>query len=144
MKKSLLAASLLLIVASSCSKYTEGPHFSIQTRKARLCNDWKLSDYNLNGNNVFDATVTSKMTIDKDGTYSISNFTNELGQLQGTYSHGTWTFGEDETSVLFYEDTATVHATHEYSIKELKSKELVLVEELFQTGDVHRLTFKQQ
>ena len=144
MKAVLFSLSLLTLGLVSCSKFSEGPSFSMYSRKARLCNDWKLSDYVLNGNNVFDAGVTTKMSIDKDGTYSISNYTNELGQIQGTYSHGTWMFGEDETSVFFYADTTTVNPVHEYSVKELRNKSLVLTEEIFQTGDQHRLTFIQQ
>lgn len=144
MKAVLISLSLLTLGLVGCTKFSEGPSFSIQTRKARICNDWKLSDYVLNGNNVFDASITTKMSIDKDGTYSISNYTNELEQIQGTYSHGTWIFGEDNTSVFFYADTTTVNPVHEYSIKELRSKRMVLEEEIFQTGDKHRLTFIQQ
>jgi hypothetical protein len=144
MKAVLFSLSLLTMGLIGCTKFSEGPSFSIQTRKARICNDWKLSDYVLNGNNVFDASITTKMSIDKDGTYSISNYTNELEQIQGTYSHGTWLFGEDNTSVFFYADTTTVNPVHEYSIKELRSKRMVLEEEIFQTGDKHRLTFIQQ
>ena len=144
MKAVLFSLSLFTIGLVGCTKFNEGPSFSIQTRKARICNDWKLSDYVLNGNNIFDASITTKMTIDKDGTYSISNYTNELGQIQGTYSHGTWMFGEDNTSVFFYADTTTINPVHEYSIKELRSKRMVLEEEIFQTGDKHRLTFVQQ
>lgn len=144
MKAVLISLSLLTLGLVGCTKFSEGPSFSIQTRKARICNDWKLSDYVLNGNNVFDASITTKMSIDKDGTYSISNYTNELEQIQGTYSHGTWIFGEDNTSVFFYADTTTVNPVHEYSIKELRSKRMVLEEEIFQTGDKYRLTFIQQ
>lgn len=144
MKAVLFSLSLLTMGLIGCTKFSEGPSFSIQTRKARICNDWKLSDYVLNGNNVFDASITTKMSIDKDGTYSISNYTNELEQIQGTYSHGTWVFGEDNTSVFFYADTTTVNPVHEYSIKELRNKRMVLEEEIFQTGDKHRLTFIQQ
>jgi hypothetical protein len=144
MKAVLFSLSLMTLGLVGCSKYSEGPSFSMQTRKARLCNDWKLSNYIMNGNDVFDPSITTKMSIDNDGTYSISNYTNELGQIQGTYSHGTWTFGEDQTSVFFYADTTTVDPIHEYTIKELRNKRLVLEEEIFQTGDQHRMTFIQQ
>lgn len=144
MKTVLFSLSLLTLGLVGCAKFTEGPSFSIHSRKARLCNDWKLTGYILNGNDVLDASITTKMSIDKDGTYSISNYSNELGQIQGTYSHGTWQFGEDETSLLFYADTTTVNPIHEYSVKELRNKRIVLEEEIFQTGDAHRMTFTQQ
>ena len=142
-----IALSVLFLgsgVLSSCSKFAEGPSFSLQTKKARLCNDWKLADYVLNGDNVYDETVTSKISIDNDGTYSISNFTNELGQIQGTYSHGTWKFDKKETILYMYADTTSINPVHEYTVKELRSKRMVLEEEVFQTGDVHRVTFIQQ
>jgi hypothetical protein len=144
MKRLLFTFSLVTLGLSACSKFSEGPNFSLQTKKARLCNDWKLADYVLNGNNIFDAAVTSKMSIDKDGTYSTSNFSNELGQIQGTYSHGTWKFGGDSTILYMYKDTTTINPVHEYTVKELRSKRMVLEEEVFQTGDVHRVTFIQQ
>lgn len=144
MKSVLFSLSLLTLCLASCAKYSEGPSFSIQTKKARLCNDWKLTNAILNGNDVFEQSITTVMSIDKDGTYSISNNTNELGQIQGTYSHGTWAFGEDQTTVFFYADTTTINPIHEYGIKELRSKRLVLEEELFQTGDQYRMTFIQQ
>jgi hypothetical protein len=37
-----------------------------------------------------------------------------------------------------------VNPIHEYSIKELRNKRMVLEEEIFQTGDKHRLTLIQQ
>jgi hypothetical protein len=43
-----------------------------------------------------------------------------------------------------YEDTTTINPVHEYTVKELRSKRMVLEEEVFQTGDVHRVTYIQQ
>jgi hypothetical protein len=144
MKRIIFSISVLALALSACSKYPEGPSFAIQSKKARLCNDWKLADHVLNGNNIFDASITSKMTIDPDGTYSTSNYSNELGQIQGFYSHGTWKFDEKATKLLMYADTTTINPVHEYTIKELRNKHLVFEEEIFQTGDVHRVTFSQQ
>lgn len=144
MKTVIYSLAVFTLILSGCSKYSEGPAFSIQTKKARLCNDWKLSDYVLNGNNIFDADVTTKLSIDNDGTYSMSSYSNELGQIQGSYSHGTWIFGEGHTSVIFYADTTTINPVHEYTIKELRNKRVVFEEDISFTGDNHRLTFIQQ
>ena len=139
----LAALFISTLLFSSCNKYSEGPNYSMLTRKARLCNDWELKAYSVSGNNAYDVDYTTKLSIDKDGTYSMSKTFNALGQIQGEYSNGRWEFAEKDETLYFYEDT-TSKPTHEYSIKELRNKRLVLEEEIFQTGDQHRLTFIQQ
>ena len=139
----LAALFISTLIFSSCNKYSEGPKYSILTRKARLCNDWELKAYSVSGNNAFDVDYTTKLSIDKDGTYSMSKTFNALGQIQGEYSNGRWEFAEKDETLYFYEDT-TSKPTHEYSIKELRNKELVIVEDIFQTGESHRYTYQPQ
>jgi hypothetical protein len=139
----LAALFISTLIFSSCNKYSEGPNYSILTRKARLCNDWELKAYSVSGNNAFDVDYTTKLSIDKDGTYSISKTFNALGQIQGEYSNGRWEFAEKDEALYFYEDT-TSKPTHEFSIKELRNKELVIVEDIFQTGESHRYTYQPQ
>lgn len=139
----LAALFISTLLFSSCNKYSEGPNYSMLTRKARLCNDWELKAYSISGNNAFDVDYTTKLSIDKDGTYSMSKTFNALGQIQGEYSNGRWEFAEKDETLYFFEDT-TSKPTHEYSIKELRNKELVIVEDLFQTGESHRYTYQPQ
>ena len=139
----LAALFFFFFLFSSCNKYSEGPNYSMLTRKARLCNDWELKAYSVSGNNAYDVDYTTKLSIDKDGTYSMSKTYNALGQIQGTYSNGRWEFAEKDETLYFYEDT-TSKPTHEYSIKELRNKELVIVEDIFQTGESHRYTYQPQ
>ena len=68
---------------------------------------------------------------------------NALGQIQGEYSNGRWEFVDKDATLYFYEDT-TSKPTHEYSIMELRNKELVIVEDIFQTGESHRYTYQPQ
>ena len=139
----LAALFISTLIFSSCKKYSEGPNYSMLTRKARLCNDWELKAYSVSGNNAFEVDYTTKLSIDKDGTYSMSTTFNALGQIQGEYSNGRWEFAEKDETLYFYEDT-TSNPTHEYSIKELRNKELVIVEDIFQTGESHRYTYQPQ
>jgi hypothetical protein len=139
----LAALFISTLLFSSCNKYSEGPSYSMLTRKARLCNDWELKAYSVSGNNAFDVDYTTKLSIDKDGTYSMSKTFNALGQIQGEYSNGRWEFAEKDEALYFYEDT-TSKPTHEFSIKELRNKELVIVEDIFQTGESHRYTYQPQ
>ena len=139
----LAALFISTLIFSSCNKYSEGPNFSMLTRKARLCNDWELKGYTLNGNNVLTVDFTTKLSIDKDGTYSMSKTYNALGQIQGDYTNGRWELVDKDATLYFYEDTTT-KPTHEYSIKELRNKELVIVEDIFQTGESFRYTYQPQ
>jgi hypothetical protein len=139
----LAALFISTLLFSSCNKYSEGPNYSMLTRKARLCNDWELKAYSVSGNNAFDVDYTTKLSIDKDGTYSMSKTFNALGQIQGEYSNGRWEFAEKDEALYFYEDT-TSKPTHEFSIKELRNKELVIVEDIFQTGESHRYSYQPQ
>jgi hypothetical protein len=139
----LAALFISTLIFSSCNKYSEGPNFSMLTRKARLCNDWELKGYTLSGNNALDLEYTTKLSIDKDGTYSMSKTHNALGQIQGEYTNGRWEFVDKDATLYFYEDT-TSKPTHEYSIMELRNKELVIVEDIFQTGESHRYTYQPQ
>jgi hypothetical protein len=143
MRIAIAALFISTLFFSSCHKYSEGPNFSALTRKARLCNDWVLKAYSVSGNNAFNGDFTTKLSIDKDGTYSYSTTTNALGQIQGTYANGRWEFAEKDETLYFYTDTTST-PTHEFSIKELRNKQLVLVEDIFQTGQSHRYTYQPQ
>lgn len=143
MRIAIAALFISTLFFSSCHKYSEGPNFSALTRKARLCNDWVLKAYSVSGNNAFNSDFTTKLSIDKDGTYSYSTTTNALGQIQGTYANGRWEFAEKDETLYFYTDTTST-PTHEFSIKELRNKQLVLVEDIFQTGESHRYTYQPQ
>jgi hypothetical protein len=143
MRIAIAALFISTLFFSSCHKYSEGPNFSALTRKARLCNDWVLKAYSVSGNNAFNGDFITKLSIDKDGTYSYSTTTNALGQIQGTYANGRWEFAEKDETLYFYTDTTST-PTHEFSIKELRNKQLVLVEDIFQTGQSHRYTYQPQ
>jgi hypothetical protein len=139
----LTALFISTLILSSCNKYSEGPKFSMLTRKERLCNDWELKAYSISGNNAFNSDFTTKLSIDKDGTYSMSKTYNAIGQIQGEYSNGRWEFAEKDEALYFFEDS-TSNPTHEYSIKELRNKQIVIVEDIFQTGESHRYTYQPQ
>jgi hypothetical protein len=143
MRIALAALFISTLFLSACNKYSEGPNFSALTRKARLCNDWELTAHTIGGDNAFDSNYTTKLSIDKDGTFSYSVTTNQLGQIQGEYSNGRWEFADKDEVLYFYEDT-TSKPTREFSIKELRNKQLVIVEDIFQTGETHRYTYQPQ
>lgn len=133
MKKSFLGSLVLLLIFTSCSKYPDGPAFSLLTKKERLCNDWVLVEREINGDIFEEGSVKTKMSIEKDGSYSISSTINQLGQLQGEHEHGMWKF--DDTKKLLYLYNKDASGSNEnndpdrtYTIMELRNKKLRLKE----------------
>jgi hypothetical protein len=132
MRNSIFGLFILVIVLSSCRKFSDGPAFSLLTKKARLCNDWVLTTQLRNEEDVTDETVTTKMTIEKDGTYSISSTYDAIGQLQGDYSNGKWAFGDSKDILYLYESVSNQIAeepSRTFKIKELRNKQITIVEE---------------
>lgn len=132
MRKSIFGLFLITLIISSCRKYSDGPAFSLLTKKARLCNDWVLLTQLRNDEDVTDETTTVKMAIDKDGTYSISSTYDALGQLQGNYSNGKWAFGDSKDILYLYENVNNQYddePSRTFKIKELRNKQIKLVEE---------------
>ena len=132
MKKSLYTLFVLTLLITSCSKYSEGPSFSLFTKKDRLCNDWVLLTQLKNDEDVTDDKVTNKLTIEKDGTYSTSATYDALGQLKGDYTYGKWSFGDSKDVLNFFEITnneVPLKPNRTFKIKELRRNQIKLVEE---------------
>ena len=124
MKYFVLLSLVGTFVLSSCNKYSEGPTFSLLTRKARIVNDWTLDSYTKDGTELYDETYELNISIEKDGTYSMSIITPNLGQLQSETSHGTWEFDNDQSSVTLLEEGSIIGVS--YDIVLLKNNNLKL------------------
>lgn len=132
MRKSIFGLFLFTLIISSCRKYSDGPAFSLLSKKARICNDWTLLTQLKNDEDVTDETITRKMVIEKDGTYSISSTFDALGQLQGDYENGKWAFGDTKDILYLYVNVNNQYddePSRTFKIKELRNKQLKLVEE---------------
>ena len=114
----------VVFLFSSCNKYSEGPSFSLLTRKNRLCNDWELYSYTINGSEEIQNNTVVKLSIEKDGTYSKAQITENLGQLSSTHEYGVWEFKDNKGIVSMTKDTLQIPV--DWEIKELKSKYLTL------------------
>ena len=65
-KKLLLAAAVVIMLNfSSCSKYEDGPAFSLKTKTARLSGDWEVVEINNN------ASTGMTLEFEKDGDFSL-------------------------------------------------------------------------
>lgn len=124
MKKStftkFFAAAALLLIVTSCAKYDEGSNFSVFTAKARVVNSWTMSSsmYSNNGNSTTNTGFSEVVaTFSKDGSYSYA------GKLYGFSFNeaGTWSFGDDKTTLILVEDDGS---TEIWNIIKLKNKEM--------------------
>jgi hypothetical protein len=139
MKKSIIFILITSLVILSCNKYSEAPRFSLLTAKSRLCDDWELVDYIVDGENFFDPSVTSTLSFDKDETYSQSNISQFLGQVQGIHSHGTWEFDDDKTHIII-SDAEIVALPITFEIVELRSSSMKLTRNI--NGDPYTWVFE--
>ena len=121
MKYSFLFSLLIVFLLGACNKYSEGPAFSLLTRKARISNDWTLQSYTKDGTELFDVNAEEQnLSIEKDGSYSGTIITTELGQLQSTSTNGTWTFENSQSDVNFLPAESLLGVTYEIIL--LKNK----------------------
>jgi hypothetical protein len=127
--KAILSFLVVGFVLTSCYKYEEGPRFSLLSRKARLCNEWKLETYLDNGTDKTVESETTTLTIEKDGTYSISTVRNEMGQIQSEFSHGTWVF-QDAKGQVVMTDSQEGSIPLTFDIIELRNSRLQLRKKL--------------
>ena len=123
--KAILTLFVVGFLFTSCYKYEEGPRFSLLSRKARLCNEWVLQTYLDNGTDKTIVGETTTLTIENDGTYSISTVRNEMGQVQSKFSHGTWVF-QDAKGQVVMTDSQEGAIPLTYDILELRNSNLQL------------------
>ncbi len=123
MKYRFLFSLLIVFLLGACNKYSEGPAFSLLTRKARISNDWTLQSYTKDGTELFDVNAEEQnLSIEKDGSYSGTIITTELGQLQSTSTNGTWTFENSQSDISFLPSESLLGVTYEIVL--LKNKTL--------------------
>jgi len=115
--KILIFLSIVFISAitlTGCKKYEDGPAFSLNTKKARITNQWKLTEETING---AQHTISSeKIDIKKDKSYVIT--------WSGSSETGNWEFSSDKESITFTPNGSSSSDT--YKILRLKNNELWL------------------
>ena len=136
--KILAVAAVLTISVSSCKKYTDGPGFSLRSKKARMCGDWKLKASNVNGNDLSlsDDDKDNTMKIEKDDKFTFV----DPGSADQT---GTWKFEDGKKKVTWTVDLGGQQPyVQKNEILMLKNKEMKLkYEDIF--GDVRIDTYEQ-
>lgn len=115
MKKSIKISILFfaLIIADSCSKYPDGPKFSLRTKKARAAGDWKIETIAKNGVDITSSYLdlvgaNYRLDVEKSGAYKVSSADTSstgLGTVALTDPQsGKWELGEDKDDIYFTPD----------------------------------------
>ena len=84
-----------------------------------------MQTYLDNGTDKTIVGETTTLTIENDGTYSISTVRNEMGQVQSEFSHGTWVF-QDAKGQVVMTDSQEGAIPLTYDILELRNSNLQL------------------
>ena len=88
--------ALMAVAVTSCSKYEEGPKFTLLSKKARLTGEWTLSKVEVNGTAQDISGYTVTVTIDKDGSYTYKWTSGGFSAEES----GTWEFSDDKVSLI--------------------------------------------
>lgn len=119
----------LLFVFSSCSKYEEGPSFSLATKTSRLTGTWELvavDDEAINSSNY-----SFEMVINKDGT--CEEITTILSVSNTVKAEWEWHDGKEEIRFIYD------NYINEVEILRLTNDEL-----WFENDDNHQLEFSKK
>jgi len=90
-KLSVLIGFIAVATLTGCQKYEEGPLFSLQSKKARVANTWKVDNYTVNNVDLTSLVGGYSETFSKDGNYSYT-----WGILNGT---GVWKFENNAAEI---------------------------------------------
>ena len=93
-----LASALVL----GCSKYEDGPAFSISSKNNRLCREWELDRYQ--GRPYTDGELIFEF--EKDGDFSQTNTYFYYGGSYSYTTRGSWKWVGDKESVTIQLDGA--------------------------------------
>ena len=122
--KLLLAATLVTVMNfQSCSKYDDGPAFSLRTKKARLVGEWEVVKVSgQSSNQYFGVGYTYNFEFETDGDFEISVDYSSGGQSYSYSYSGEWEWEDGKETVEITIDGSV----EEFEIKQLTNKEMIL------------------
>jgi hypothetical protein len=122
----LLLALVISIGSISCSKYEDGPAFSLRSKTERISNTWRVEKAMENSSDVTSDFDQYQLQMLSDGDATLAALYT-LGDLTFEFqTNGTWSFENNSEDVrLDFENDA---ADRTYQILRLKEDELWLRE----------------
>src|ERR1044072_7323113 len=121
MRRGFYAGTILLLLVG-CSKYENGPDFSMKSKTERLCNNWVVNEASqTSGDSVcafLNVYCNYQWNISRDKQYSTTYKPNGMGNH---VEMGTWKFNDDKTHLLC---TSNSGAVVDYYILRLDNNQL--------------------
>lgn len=114
----ILTSASIVLIAASCGKYSDGPGFTVLTKKMRLTNEWDIKTIIDSDGTSYSDTSDDTFTFDKDGTYRSNS---------GSISvNGKWEFTSNKEKIRVTYTSGSVSVTEESEILRLTNTELWL------------------
>ncbi len=140
-KLSILFAAVAVVLFASCGKYTDGPGFSLRSKKSRVVGEWTVESAVQAGVDITSSITsggTVNLTFTKDGVYTYAYDYTVFGQhLSGTLN-GTWDFSDDKVTLDIKDGSGSTSSS---KILRLTNKELWL-EETDSNGSTYEVHYK--
>lgn len=118
---------LSTVVLSSCSKYEEGPNFSLASKKSRMSRDWRLESTTIGG---------SKIACTNCWNFNLN--ASAVSSTNSAYANLSWQFSDDKDKLQFVasagassgSNSVNVSVAFSYTILRLTSKELWIKDDI--------------
>ena len=121
MKKNLTILTLIILISYGCTKYDDGPAFSLRTKKARLTGEWELEEIVVNGvSQALDSDYDMIWEFERNGDFTQ---TMDYGSYSYNYN-GEWEFDDNGEELEIESSYSGINQTFE--IKRLSSNDLWL------------------
>lgn len=119
--KTIINILLVLFIFSfvGCTKYEDGPAFTLLTKKARITNTWKMEKYIYDDGSSTTNVDGGTMTLNKDMSATLST-----SETNGISISGTWSFIDNKKGLRISYNVLGMAGNKDYTILKLKSKEL--------------------
>ena len=120
MKRNLTILTLVILISYGCTKYDDGPAFSLRTKKARLTGEWELEEVIVNG-------VSQTLGSDYDMIWEFErngDFTQTMDYGSYSYNYnGEWEFDNNGEEL---EIQSSYGPSQTFEINRLSSNDLWL------------------
>lgn len=122
--KIILIALVVILSATSCSKYPDGPMFSLRTKTERVTNNWKVAQALDNGVDETADYTKYELDLAKDGGATLAAKYVTFGVTYEFVTVGTWSFVDDKNKISFVLDNDDANGV--YQILKLQEDEMWL------------------
>jgi len=117
--KKLVFITMIVILATSCGKYEDGPGFSLNSKTKRLAREWTIDKVIENGTDIT-ATYLSMVT---KHTMLFIDYGSLKETINQTILAKGWEWGEKKETLIITYKLLDVESTVVFNIRRLTTKE---------------------